>query len=104
MIELTSDDLTSLDDSSCLTMYDNYCYEISKRNNYILATGDNKLYKYALSNNVEVIRTLGIIEYLFNKNVITKPNMLLALNKLKEHPNTRIPTKEIDLLINKYTN
>lgn len=85
-----------------LSIYDSINYVIAKENNYILATGDNNLRKYALSNNVEVIRTLMIIKLMKEKEVITTKESIDACNLLLIHNQTRIPEIHIKDLIKEF--
>lgn len=70
-------------------------YVIARDNNCILATGDNRLKNYAENNNIEVIRTLKIIELMNLKNIITKNETIKACKLLLQHENTRIPKEDI---------
>lgn len=81
-----------------LSFYDIANYVIAKYNNGILATGDEKLRRFATENGVEVIRTLKIIELLYTNKLITKEKFIKALELLEENDKTRIPKEEIEKL------
>jgi len=74
-------------------------YVIAKDNNFILATGDNRLKKYSESNGVEVFRTLKIIKLMKENNIISLKMAIDACKLLKQYPYTRIPEEDIDNLI-----
>ncbi len=76
-------------------------YVVAKNNNYILATGDNRLRLFSEKNGVEVLRTLKIIKLMNSKNIINKETAIKACLLLKNNPYTRIPLIEIDNTIEK---
>lgn len=82
-----------------LSVYDLLNFVIARDNNYILATGDNRLKKYSESNGVEVFRTLKIIKLMRDYNIISNRKAILACNLLKNCDKTRIPVVDIDNLI-----
>lgn len=86
-----------------LSTYDLLNYLIAKKYNGLLATGDNKLKKFAEVNNVEVIRTLKIIEMLYLKKIVSKDDLIESCNLLINNINTRIPISEIYLFMKKIT-
>lgn len=71
----------------------------SKKNNYILATGDNRLKIYAEKNGVVVIRTLKIIKMMAKEKIISIEKAIKACNNLLESPKVRIPSNDIKDLI-----
>ena len=71
-------------------------YVVAKDNNYILATGDNRLKIFSEKNGVEVLRTLKIIKLMNSKNIINKEKASEACLLLRNNPYTRIPLIEID--------
>lgn len=77
-------------------------YIIARDNKGILATGDERLKKYAETNGVEVIRTLKIIELLYVNSIISYKDFVNGCVFLKNDPKTRIPIDKIDILLNKY--
>lgn len=77
-------------------------YIIARNNEGILATGDERLKKYAETNNVEVIRTLKIIELLYVNNIITYKELIIGCELLIKDSKTRIPSDKIIYLISKY--
>lgn len=77
-------------------------YIIARDNKGILATGDERLRKYAEENNVEVIRALKIIELQYVNNVISYKELVIGCELLIKDSKTRIPTEKIIYLINKY--
>lgn len=84
-----------------LSIYDLNNYILARNNNGILATGDNKLKIFAEKYNIEVIRTLKVISYLKENNIITTKKAIKSLILLKNNPTCRIPNNDIDNLINK---
>lgn len=82
-----------------LSLYDWINYVIARDNNFILATGDNRLKKYAERNGVEVIRTLKIIKLMKDNQVISQQKAIDACNLLLNCKKTRIPKEDIKSLI-----
>ena len=87
-----------------LTTHDIINFILARDNNYILATGDKDLKVFSESKNVEVIRTLKIIELMCIHGVITYSEALNGLYSLKKYPKTRIPIQLIDDMIDKIKN
>ena len=85
-----------------LSQYDIINYIIARDNNAALATGDQRLKSYSETNGVEVIRTLKIITLMKEKNIISIREAINACNLLKGNSNTRIPSEEIENLINDF--
>ena len=71
-------------------------YVVAKDNNYILATGDNRLKIFSEKNGFEVLRTLKIIKLMNSNNIINKEKAIEACLLLRNNPYTRIPLIEID--------
>ena len=84
-----------------LSSYDLINYVIAKDNNYVLATGDDRLKKYAESNGVTVIRTIKIIHLMYEYKVITIQETINAYKLLLKNDTTRIPK---NLLIDELKN
>lgn len=82
-----------------LSTYDLLNFVIARDNNYILATGDNRLKNYSENNGVEVLRTLKIIKLMKDNNIISCRKAIDACNLLKKCPTTRIPEIDINNLI-----
>lgn len=87
-----------------LSQYDLLNFIIARDKNYIIATGDKSLKEYSEKQNIEVIRTLKIIELMKEKKVITKEKAIKACNLLKNDMTTRIPKENIDFLLNRFLN
>lgn len=83
-----------------LSTYDLLNFIIARDNDFILATGDNRLKKYSEKNGVKVLRTLKIIRLMKDNNIISCKKAIHACNLLKECSRTRIPQMDIDNLIN----
>lgn len=100
VIEATSTQLMEVSNLSSkekkLSIYDLLNYVIAKDNNYILATGDNRLKKYSEENGVEVIRTLKIIKLMKENSIISIQKAINACMFLRNNPSTRIPKENID--------
>lgn len=73
---------------------------IARDINGVLATGDDKLKKFAEENGVKVIRTLKIIELLRQYGKITIKEETKAYTNLFNDDKTRIPKNEIEKRIN----
>lgn len=85
-----------------LSFYDSINFVLAKRLNAVLATGDKRLGIFATENGVQVIRTLKIIELMYEYKLILLNEMVSGLIKLLNDSYTRIPRNEILKLINKY--
>lgn len=59
-----------------LSLQDLINYVVAKDNNYILATGDNRLKTFSEKNGVEVLRTLKIIKLMNSKILLIKKMQL----------------------------
>lgn len=84
-----------------LSQYDIINFIIARDNNGILATGDKKLKEYSEDNGIEVIRTLKIIDKMYESKIISKDEVIKACELLKNDKTTRIPKDELDKRINK---
>lgn len=82
-----------------LSIYDLLNFIIARDNDFILATGDNRLKIYSENNGVEVFRTLKIIKLMKEKNIISCKKAIDACNLLKKCSTTRIPKIDINNLI-----
>ena len=82
-----------------LSVFDCNNFVLARDNDAILATGDKRLHNLCEKNDVEVIRTLRIIDYMNKNGYISKEQTLQALIKLKNNEKTRIPISSIDQMI-----
>lgn len=102
-ISVTSNDILETNKLSQtvgkLSTYDLINFVIAKNNDYILATGDDALKKYAERNGVEVFRTLKLIKLRIDNDIISCEKALEACISLKNAVNTRIPKELIDTFI-----
>lgn len=87
-----------------LTIQDIINFILARNNDYILATGDKDLKEFSENSGVKVIRTLKIIELLYNNRIITYSEAVNGLCSLKDNQKTRIPIQHIDDMINKIKN
>ena len=85
-----------------LSQYDIINYIIARDNKAVLATGDQRLKSYSEANGVEIIRTLKIIALMKETNIISIEEAINACNLLKDNSNTRIPSEDIENLINNF--
>lgn len=85
-----------------LSQYDIVNYIISRDNDAILATGDNRLKNFSENNGVEVIRTLKIIKLMKEQHIISTDEAIKACILLKENISTRIPVEDINNMINEF--
>ncbi len=103
VIDVTAEELAEISsirlERPRLSTYDALNYIIARDNNGILVTGDKELKTYAEKNGVEVIRTLKIIELMYENNIISNNEAIKACKLLKACSTTRIPKEEIDNLI-----
>ena len=82
-----------------LSVYDLINYVIAKDNNYILATGDNRLKIFSEKNGVEVLRVLKIIELMKEYKIISSKKAIMACILLMDCSTTRIPEININNLM-----
>ena len=85
-----------------LSQYDIVNYIISRDNDAILATGDNRLKNFSENNGVEVIRTLKIIKLMKEQHIISTDEAIKACILLRENISTRIPVEDINNMINEF--
>lgn len=84
-----------------LSMQDILNFVVARNNDFILATGDKRLKEYSEKNGVIVIRTLKIIELMYINKYISYNDVINAINRLKDNPNTRIPIKSLNDFLEK---
>lgn len=100
VISATSEDINRIieiqKDNPKLSVYDCINFVISKKYNALLATGDKRLREYALKEGVEVIRTIYIIKMLYEKEVIMKKQLIVALKNLLKSKKCIIPKEDIE--------
>lgn len=85
-----------------LSQYDIVNYIISRDNDAILATGDNRLKNFSENNGVEVIRTLKIIKLMKEQHIISTDEAIKACILLRENISTRIPVEDINNMIDEF--
>ena len=85
-----------------LSQYDIVNYIISRDNDAILATDDNKLKNFSENNGVEVIRTLKIIKLMKEQHIISTDEAIKACILLRENISTRIPVEDINNMIDEF--
>ena len=73
----------------------------SKNNGYILLTGDKKLRKVALSENVEVHGSIYVIAQMVEHHIISELQGVKKLEMLRSN-NQRLPKAQLDVLIKKW--
>lgn len=102
-ISVTSNDILETNKLSQtvgkLSTYDLINFVIAKNNDYILATGDDALKKFAEKNGVIVFRTLKLIKLMIDNDIISCEKALDAYISLRNAVNTRIPKELIDTFI-----
>lgn len=86
-------------ESPRLSTYDALNFIIARDNKGILATGDNELKTFSEKHNIEVIRTLKIIDLMVRNNIISYKKAINACKLLKSNTKTRIPKELIDNFI-----
>ncbi|MCR5131357.1 MAG: hypothetical protein K6C10_07860 [Prevotella sp.] len=73
----------------------------SKNNGYILLTGDKKLRKVVLSENVEVHGSIYVIAQMVEHHIISELQGVKKLEMLRSN-NQRLPKAQLDVLIKKW--
>ncbi len=77
---------------------------LARDNDGLLATGDRRLVMFSEERNVEIIRTLKIIELMYKEKVINAKEAIKACTLLSEDKPTRIPKDDINKLIKNLEN
>lgn len=88
-----------------LSIYDRIALSIAKNRNITLLTGDRALRNAGKKEDVQVIGTLGIIDQLIAKDLISTDEYLDCLQKLKQQNGgaIRLPPAEIESRLAKYS-
>lgn len=88
-----------------LSTYDRIALSIAKNRNITLLTGDGALRKASRQEGVQVIGTLGIIDQLLMKDLISTKEYTDCLQKLKQQNGSavRLPIAEIESRLEKYS-
>jgi len=86
------------------SIYDCVALAIAKCRGIVLMTGDGPLRKAALSENVEVMGTIGVLDKLIEGKLISTEEYLECLEKLKQlnGGKVRLPSKELGTRIKKF--
>jgi len=81
-----------------LSKWDRIALAIAKTRNIKLLTGDMPLRKAAVKERVEVIGTIGLIDELFNKKLVSKEEYINCLESLVEQNGrkVRLPIAELE--------
>jgi len=78
-----------------LSGYDRTALAIAKYRDIVLLTGDNALRKAAISEGVQVLGTIGLLDKLYSENLINKREYGECLEELLRHRERRLPGEEI---------
>lgn len=86
-----------------LSVYDAVALSIAKCRNIVLMTGDGALRKAAKIENVAVIGTIGVLDWLYHEEYIEEEVYLECLVRLRKFNGgkVRLPVKEIERRIEK---
>lgn len=81
-----------------LSIYDAIALAISKKRAFILLTGDKRLRKAAMEEDVEIRGTIWIFDELLRENIITEQEFIEFMKELKKQngKNIRLPESEIN--------
>lgn len=87
-----------------LSIYDRIALAIAKNRNITLMTGDGPLRKAGKQEAVHVIGTLGIIDQLFEQDLIDVKEYVDCLQRLKKQNGgaVRLPKAEIEVRLERY--
>lgn len=87
-----------------LSIYDRIALSIAKNRNIILLTGDRALRKASKKEGVQIIGTLGIIDQLLEKGLISTTEYVDCLQRLKQQNGgvVRLPSTEIAARLDRF--
>lgn len=77
---------------------------IAKTRNITLLTGDKHLREAAIAEKVQIIGTIGILDWVLNEKQISVAEYVHCLKILRDNPARRLPRRELDSRILKYSN
>lgn len=101
-VEITADELFYADDLSSkyrrLSVFDRIAIAIAKKRDIVLLTGDGALRNAAISENVKVMGTLGLLDKMLNEGCIDIKEYCDCLKDLKDKlgEGIRLPESEIN--------
>ena len=87
-----------------LSVYDSAALAIAKCRDIILLTGDGALRKAAMSEGVQVMGTIGIVDRLAESSLISEEEYIQCLSNLLEYNGgkVRLPRNELEDLLRRY--
>ena len=98
-VEITTEEFFYVNDEigkyTKLSIYDKIALAIAKKRNIPLLTGDNALRKAAKQEGVTVIGTIGLLDELYSRSLVTTEEYRDCLESLERDPERRLPTDEI---------
>ena len=88
-----------------LSVYDRIALSIAKNRNITLLTGDGALRKASREEGVRVIGTIGIMDQLVERELVSKAEYVECLQRLQQQNggSVRLPRAEIEARLEKYS-
>ena len=88
-----------------LSIYDRIALSIAKNRNIVLLTGDGALQKAGRQEKVRVTGTLGIMDQLLEKELVSEVEYVDCLQRSKQHNggSVRLPSAELEARLEKYS-
>lgn len=88
-----------------LSVYDRIALSIAKNRNIILLTGDGALRRASREEGVRVIGTIGIMDQLLERELVSEAEYVECLQRLKQQNggSVRLPRTEIETRLEKYS-
>lgn len=88
-----------------LSVYDRIALSIAKNRNIALLTGDGALRRASCEEGVRVIGTIGIMDQLLERELVSKAEYVECLQRLKQQNggSVRLPRTEIEARLEKYS-
>jgi hypothetical protein len=85
-----------------LTVADSFALALSKKNDWILLSGDGALRSLASDEQVECHGVLWVLDRLESANIAPCRELHEGLKLISEHPKCRLPKKEIQIRLERY--
>ena len=83
-----------------ISVYDAIALSIAKNRGILLITGDNALRQAAISELVDVKGTIGLLDSIYEQQLIDKKRYITCLEQFKEHKERRLPVDELEKRLN----
>ncbi|RKZ48330.1 MAG: hypothetical protein DRR16_05280 [Candidatus Parabeggiatoa sp. nov. 3] len=86
-----------------LSLPDSFALALAKKENAILLAGDGKLRDMAKKENVQYHGLLWVLDRLEEQAIVSMEQLYQGLKMIADHPRCRLPKKEINIRLNRFT-